>query len=193
MKFLAYQDNRSPLCPNCLVCNKTCKHIAQCPVAGHAAAFAQSTQNVERWLVDHHTQPNLKLLLLHYLRGRGTTTCLKCLDNLNLLHIFRDFVVSQDVIGWDGFTTGMVSTKLLPILNAFSHSSKSSSNAMRWISGLITQLLQVIHTQWIYQCVLVHNRMTGTIIPAHKEELLKEVTHQLNIARTASMSRINSY
>jgi hypothetical protein len=114
MKFLAYQDNRSPLCPSCLFCNKTCKHIAQCPEAGLAAAFAQSTQDVKRWLADHHTQPNLKLLLLHYLRGRGTTTCLECLDNLNLPHIFRDFAVSQDVIGWDGFTTGMVSTTLLP-------------------------------------------------------------------------------
>ncbi len=181
MKFLAYQDNRSPLCPSCLVCNKTCKHVAWCPEAGHAAAFAQSTQDVKRWLADHHTQPNLKLLLLHYLRGRGTTTCLKCSDYLNLPHIFRDFAVSQDVIGWDGFTTGMVSTKLLPIQNAFSHSSRSSSNATWWISGLITQLLQVMHTQWIYWCVLVHDCMTGTSISVHKEELLKEVEHQLNI------------
>jgi hypothetical protein len=35
--------------------------------------------------------------------------------------------------------------------------------------------------QWIYQCVLVHDCTTGTIISAHKEELLKEVKHQLNI------------
>jgi hypothetical protein len=32
-----------------------------------------------------------------------------------------------------------------------------------------------------YQCVLVHDHTTGTIISAHKEELLKEVEHQLNI------------
>jgi hypothetical protein len=183
MKFLAYQDNRtSPLCPSCLEGKETCEHIAHCPEMGCVAAFVQSTQEVERWMAAHHTHPNLLLLLIQYLRGRGTITCLECLDDLNLPYIFRDYTVSQDVISWDGFVTGIFSNKLLPIQSTVSHSSRSSSNAMRWISGLITQLLQVMHTQLIYQCVLVHDRMTGTaLILAHKEELLKEVENQLNI------------
>jgi hypothetical protein len=175
MKFLAYQDDRSPLCPSCLECKETCKHIARCPETGRAVAFVQSMQEVERWMGAHHTPPNLLLLLIQYLRGRGIITCLEYLDNLNLPHIFRDYAASQDILGWDGFITGMVSNKLLPIQSAVSHRSRSSSNATWWISGLITQLLQVTHTQWIYQCVLVHNHMTGTLISAHKEELLKEV------------------
>ena len=43
------------------------------------------------------------------------------------------------------------------------------------------QLLQVTHTQWIYRCVLVHDRVTGTLISAHKGELLKEIEHQLSL------------
>ncbi len=35
------------------------------------------------------------------------------------------------------------------------------------------------HTQWIYRCVLVHDRTTGVLISAHKGELLKEIEHQL--------------
>ena len=53
--------------------------------------------------------------------------------------------------------------------------------ATQWISGLITQLLQATHTQWIYQCVLVHNRTTGVLISSHKEEFLKEIDHQLSL------------
>ncbi len=156
-------------------------HIARCPEEGRAAAFVQSMQGVEAWLDANCTHPDLKQLLLRYLRGRGTITCLECLVDLNLPHILQELAVSQDVISWDGFVTGMVSTKLLPIQSSFSYSSRSSSNAMRWISGLITQLLQVTHTQWIYQCMLVHDCMAGTIISAHKEELLKEIKHQLTI------------
>jgi hypothetical protein len=52
---------------------------------------------------------------------------------------------------------------------------------MRWISGCITQLLQVTHTQWIYQCASIHDRTTGMLISAHKEELLKEIEHQLSL------------
>jgi hypothetical protein len=176
IKFLANQDNRSPLCPSCLECNKTGKHIARCAEVGRAAAFSQSTQELKRWMEDHNTHPDLLLLLLNYLRGQGTITCLECLDNLNLPMIFRDFAVSQD-----GFVTGIVSSKLLPIQSAVSHSSRSSPSAEWWIAGLIMQLLQVTHTQWIYWCVLVHDRMTGTLILAHKEDLLKEVENQLAI------------
>ncbi len=181
MKFLANQDNRSPLCPSCLECKETCKHILCCAEVGRAAAFSQSTQEIKRWMEDHHTHPNILLILLNYLRGRGNITCLECLDNLNLPTIFRDFVASQDIIGWDGFVTGMVSSKLLPIQSAVSHSSRSSPSAEQWITGLITQLLQVTLTQWIYQCALVHDRMTGTLISAHEEDLLKEVKSQLAI------------
>jgi hypothetical protein len=52
---------------------------------------------------------------------------------------------------------------------------------MHLISSLITQLLQVTHTQWIYQCALVHDRTTGTLISAHNEELLKEINRQLTL------------
>jgi hypothetical protein len=37
----------------------------------------------------------------------------------------------------------------------------------------------VTHYQWIYRCVLVHDRTTGTLISAHKDKLLKEINHQL--------------
>jgi hypothetical protein len=100
---------------------------------------------------------------------------------LNLPHIIQEFAELQDVIGWDNFIMGMVFLKLLLIQSAHSLNSKSSSCATRWISGLITQLLQVTHTQWIYRCVLVHDRTTGVLISSHKEELLTEIDHQLSL------------
>jgi hypothetical protein len=51
----------------------------------------------------------------------------------------------------------------------------------KWISRMITQLLQVTHFQWIYRCVLVHDRSTGTLVSEHKEELMKEIAHQLEM------------
>jgi hypothetical protein len=115
------------------------------------------------------------------MQGRGETTCLECSIILNLPRIYQDFAASRDIIGWDGFVMGMVSHKLLPLQSAISFNSKLSNKASRWISGLITHLLQVTHTLWIYQCVLVHDRTTGTLILAHKEELLKEVEYQLSL------------
>jgi hypothetical protein len=76
---------------------------------------------------------------------------------------------------------GMISSKLLPIPSAYNHTSRSSSHAARWISGLITQLLKVTHTQWIYRCILFRDCSAGTLISAHKEKLLKKIEHQLTL------------
>ena len=76
---------------------------------------------------------------------------------------------------------GMISSKLLPIPSAYNHTSRSSSHAARWISGLITQLLKVTHTQWIYGCILFRDCSAGTLISAHKEKLLKKIEHQLTL------------
>jgi hypothetical protein len=181
MTFLAHQDDRSPLCPSCLECNKSCKHVAQCHKVRRTLAFEQSVQGVKVWLNKNNTHPYLWSLLLWYLRGRGSIMCLEYLVALNLPHIIQEFAASQDVIGWDIFIMGMILSQLLPIQSAHFHNSNASSCATWWISGLITQLLQVIHTQWIYQCALVHDRTTGTLILAHKEELLKEIKHQLTL------------
>jgi hypothetical protein len=139
--------------------------------------------NTRGGLVDvaQDTHPDLRRLLTEYMQGRGETMCLECSISLDLPLIYQDFAWSQDVIGWDGFAMGMISIKLLPLQSAVSLTNTPSSTSVQWISGLITHLLQVTHTQWIYCCVLVHGRTTGTIISAHKEELLKEIECQLNL------------
>jgi hypothetical protein len=108
-------------------------------------------------------------------------TCYECSLALNLPHIFQEFAKSQDIIGWDNFAAGKVSNKLLRIQNLHSTKSNLSFRAARWITGFITQLLQVTHTQWIYRCVLVHDRTTGTLISTCKEDLLKEIEYQLTL------------
>jgi hypothetical protein len=140
-------------------------------------------------MMAQHTHSNLTHLLVRYLQGRGTASCLECATELNLTPVYREYVASQEVIGWDGFAMGMVSSKLLPLQSTIAHNSKLSSNAMRWISGFITQLLQVTHSQWIYRCVLVHDCTTGILISMHKEELLKEIKHQLLLGADGSTSK----
>jgi hypothetical protein len=67
INFLAHQDDRSPLCPSCLECTETCKHIAQCSEVRQAAAFMQSMQGLEKWFKQNNTHMDLQSLLLKYL------------------------------------------------------------------------------------------------------------------------------
>jgi hypothetical protein len=162
MKFLAHQDGRSPLCLRCLCCKESCPHITRCPEAGRVQAFEQLAQAMDLWLGKIKTHPNLQSLLLWYLRSRVTITCSACFEELNLPSIIHEFAVSWDIIGWDNFIMGKVSSKLLPIQSTYLLQCKLSFQGEHWILGAITQLLQATHSQWVYHCVLIHNCTTGT-------------------------------
>ncbi len=69
--------------------------------------------------------------------------------------------------------------KLLGIQDSYLWVRGSAWLSEKWATGLITQLLQVTHGQWIYRCILVHDRTTGTLINQHKVKLLEEITKQL--------------
>ncbi len=181
MKFLSYQDGQCKLCSSCQQHEETCHHVAGCPEVEQKKAFDQSTDEVEQWLESNTTHPDLQRLLMQYLRGHGTVTCIKCSMGHNLPQIMQDVADSQDKIGWDNFVMGMVSKKLLQVQSAHLLQCNSARTARNWISGLITQLLQVTHSQWIYRCVLVHDRSTVTLLLAHKEELQREIEHQLTL------------
>ncbi len=181
MKYLLRQDGRSPLCPSCQACAETCKHIARCLEVGREAAFQESANAVEKWMETVDTHSDVKVLLLKYLRGCRSTTCLECADSLDLPPILREYASAQDIIGWDNFVMWVISHRLLPIQSAHFHTAGKSYRTTRWIAGLITQLLQVTHTQWINQCMLVHNCTTGVLISTHKADLLKEIKNQLSL------------
>jgi hypothetical protein len=76
---------------------------------------------------------------------------------------------------------GMLSTQMAAVQSVYLLQHQSARPVWKWLSGLITQLLQVTHCQWIYRCVLVHDRSTGTLVSAHKEELMKEIEYQLGL------------
>ena len=126
-----------------------------------------------------HPHPDLRSLLLLYTRGRGTVSCLECAVSLDLPPHLHKLARSQDVIGWDNYMMGMLSMQMAAVQSVYILQHYLALPVSKWLSGLITQLLQVTHCQWIYRCVLVHDQATGTLISAHKEELLKEIEHQL--------------
>ncbi len=101
--------------------------------------------------------------------------------------MIQEFAISQDRIGWRNFIVGMISTKLTGIQDAFLWVRGSARSSERWATGLITQLLQITHGQWIYRCVLVHDRSTGTLVNQHKAQPLEEITKQLSMGAESLM------
>jgi hypothetical protein len=177
MKFFAHQDGQESTCPSCQLCEETCTHILHCPEVGRMEAFLQLVKELSRWMKENEMHPDLISVILKYAQRRGEISCIKCTGELP--SIVQEFKTLQDRIGWENFMVGMVSTKLLCIQDSYLQVRGLAQSSKRWAMGLITQLLQVTHGQWIYRCVLVHNCTTGTLVTQHKAELLEEITKQL--------------
>jgi hypothetical protein len=185
MKFLAHQDSRVSTCPSCQACEETCAHIVHCPEAGHTKAFLQLVAELYKWMKENETHPDLASVILEYTQGRGKISCVKCAGEFP--SIVQEFAISQDRIRWGNFIVGMISTKLFCIQDSYLGVRDSVRSSERWATGLITQLLQITHGQWIYRCVLVHDRTTGTLVDQHKAELLEEITKQLSMGAVSLM------
>jgi hypothetical protein len=134
---------------------------------------------------ENETHPDLVSVILEYAQRRGEISCVECAGELPT--IVQEFATLQDRIGWGIFMVGMVSTKLLCIQDSYLRVRGLARSSERWAMGLITQLLQVTHGQWIYRCVLVHDRTTGILVNQHKAELLEEITKQLSMGAESLM------
>jgi hypothetical protein len=185
MKFLAHQDVQELTCPSCRFCKEICAHILRCPEAGRTEAFLQLVKELLRRMKENETHPDLISVILEYAQRRGEISCVECTGELP--SIVHKFATLQDRIGWGNFMVGMVSTKLLCIQDSYLWVRGLAWSSERWATGLITQLLQVTHGQWIYRCALVHDCTTGTFVNQHKAELLEEITKQLSMGGESLM------
>jgi hypothetical protein len=73
---------------------------------------------------------------------------------------------------------GMVCKEIRAIQHTHSSITGLQCNTERWGRELVTHLLEVMHGQWLYRNVQVHDRITGTLATQKKEELQMEIECQ---------------
>jgi hypothetical protein len=165
-----------PLCPSCAQVPETCSHVLFCSNEGRVDAFMKSIDLLSRWMVEVDTDPNLRECILEYAKGRGTITMSEICQGRDSQ--FQRMAMDQDEIGWRRFMEGMVTKDLLEIQNTYSAIKGSNVSPKQWTIGVIINLLETTHGQWLYRCVQVHDRTQGTQATLRKEELQKEIEAQ---------------
>ena len=104
---------------------------------------------------DNRTHPEILYWIPKYILMRGD----KALSEMGAMsHQFRALVNSQELIGWRDFTEGYISTHFYEIQSFHLTMSSSYLNGEDWTKQFISKLLQIIHSQWIYQTISLHVR-----------------------------------
>jgi len=88
---------------------------------------------------------------------------------------------AQDKVGWRHFTEGKISTEIREMQQFYLLTSPTRISIESWMKGLIDQLLQLTHAQWIFRNITKHHHSNGTIKLAEREEVLSEIEKQLDL------------
>jgi hypothetical protein len=102
-------------------------------------------------------------------------------EQYNLPSNYNTFARSQDMIGWQRFLKGMVSHKLFSLIQEIGLQPGYTMDLNNWMTELITHLLEITHSLWIYRNVVVHDNAAGTHATRRKELLQTEIEQQLEL------------
>ena len=151
-------DQPDERCPSCGR-RESAAHILVCPDEDRTRLLAETTEDLCNWLNQEHlTDLELAYWIPKYILMRGD----KPFASLGTMSPrMRALAVSQDKIGWRNFMEGCISTHFYFIQHYHLSLSGSYLNGSDWTKTLITKLLHISHSQWIYRNFALHDRLCG--------------------------------
>lgn len=165
-------------CPNCGAEDEDAAHLLHCADAGRYALYRSEVEKVVSWLQQSHTDPKLASVLIAYLQGRGS----KDLSSMPRLSVhLQQFAFAQDLIGWDNFMLGMISSHLRAIQHSHLIGSSSLLTVEDWLKQFISKLLHIMHGQWIYRNISKHHDSIGQIRKTERRQLLLEIDRLMHL------------
>jgi hypothetical protein len=103
------QDILNDRCPNCGSIQEDNKHLNHCPDSGRRRLFWSDVKELQKWLYNNHTDPELAFWIPYYLPLRGQTPMLE-LGSMS--PAMREAAEAQDAIGWTEFLHRKVALKI---------------------------------------------------------------------------------
>ena len=142
-------------CPTtCGRYNEDIQHVTRCMDEGRTACNLESVHDLDKWLQDHNTDPDLAHLIHMYLLCHGSQLISEFVVVDSDLH---DIAHTIDLLGWDNFLLGRIPSIMIDhqwncLLGRYTRLTTTS-----WAAGLIKRLLLLVfHWQWIYCNGSVH-------------------------------------
>ena len=146
-------------CPSCWFRKERAEHLCKCPSDSRTKLFLENVAELDSWLLNNNnTDSELAYWLIKYIQGRGS---LKFADLGTLTPDLLQAAHNQDMIGWRNMMEGRVSRLFYGIQCLHLANSHSRINGDDWMRGLITRLIHISHSQWLFRNFTLHDTQCG--------------------------------
>jgi hypothetical protein len=129
-------------------------------------------------MVKSHTKPSLAHAVAQHVFHRGAV---KFRDIPGLPLELSKLAEEQDLIGWDFFMEGKLSSRFRDIQLDYLLETPSMMTAFDWTSHFISHLLHITHGQWIYRNISRHHHIYGLLKSTERRELLQEIDRFMRV------------
>jgi hypothetical protein len=171
-----YPDER---CLNCGA-RETDAHLMHCPDKDRTRLLIKNVDELEKWMeTDGHTDPELIYWIPKCILMRND----KPFSHMGHMSAkMQALADSQDKIGWKNFTKGYISCHFYNIQRFHPSMSSSYLNGSNWTKMFISKILQITHSQLMYQNISLHNKKHGYLRNKQSEDLLQDIAALSNIS-----------
>ena len=158
-------------CPNC-GCKEKADHLCVCMNEDRTRLLTEMTNKLSVWLnKGSKTDAELAYYIPKYILARGT---IRFQDLGNMSTVVKALAEEQDLIGYCNFMEGRVSSKFAEIQMKHLAESEGHLNGQDWVKGLISRVLQITHSQWLYRNITLHDKSGGSLRQQKMEEMRSE-------------------
>lgn len=158
-------------CPSCRRAKETCAHVSQCREKGRIQTLQATIGFLDTWLEKVGTDPDLRRCIIQFARGHGY----KSMEEVCGVERLKVMAREQDKIGWRRFMEGMISKQMLCLQEEYHVLTGEGPSTRKWAAQLVCRLLEVVHGQWVYRNIQVHDKQQGVLRTEEKEHLLREI------------------
>ena len=102
-----------------------------------------------------------------------------------MLQQMRQISYVTDMIGWTHFTDGRLYLPLKILQEHYLSHCYTYLTVDSCMRAFIGKILELTHSQWIFQNITKHHHTNGTIKLKAQRDVLKEIERQLNLGITA--------
>jgi hypothetical protein len=165
-------------CPCCKTAEETTKHILICPDPDMVECFTLVLADLELWLKEHETQPDLITFLLQYIRSRDTVTFAHLPD---LPYEMTILAADQDTLGWQNCLEGKLPYSLYQFQERHLDTLDTRRTITGWAAGLVEHILHITHLTWKHRCDVVHAREADGLKTAESNTLQEEIRTEFGL------------
>jgi hypothetical protein len=158
-------------CPNCLTGPERSTHLNQCLDPGRFNLLETDINELHGWM-SATTDPELCYWFIHYLRLQGERE----MSSLGeMTPAIAEIALDCDMIGYVDIMHGRLPLSLIRFQKTFCVSVNSRTGGAAWLRKLVTKLLDMSHTQWLFRNFSLHNKIKGHLHLSHRADVLAEI------------------